>query len=148
MRILGCGACSGIWLDNAACQLLIAGEISDAARELLHRAAQREPVAEEKAGYREAARPSADAAMGCPVCRAAMTPYETKPEAHGARVKLDVCPAHGTWFDHGEAWALFQAVSLKTLALDVELQADAAEARWAAGERVWSSFVAGAMRRY
>jgi Zn-finger nucleic acid-binding protein len=49
----------------------------------------------------------------------------TDSSRHGVRVALDVCAAHGTWFDRGEAWALIQALSPNSAAADVDRASEA-----------------------
>ncbi|MEJ7729612.1 MAG: zf-TFIIB domain-containing protein [Polyangiaceae bacterium] len=138
-----CGGCFGVWLDNRACQLLVSGELSDAAREAIRAIeAPPAPAAGRAQGYREPA--TSGGSMACPACRAPLQRYLTDEGRQGVRVQLDVCGSHGTWFDRGEAWTLLQAVQLKRLALDAELDSDARERSWDARERAWSGFVAGA----
>ena len=144
-----CDRCLGIWLDNRACQALVGDRISEAGREKISWVTQqnRTPApAPAGQGYR---RPEAvgapDEAVACPVCRGALRSFVTDPSRHGARVALDVCPAHGTWFDHGEAWGLLQALALKSAALDLELANDANERAWDRRNAAFNAFVAGAV---
>jgi Zn-finger nucleic acid-binding protein len=134
VAIHGCARCGGHWLDNRACQLVISGELGDEATQLL-RSGQASAA---PGGYRE---PAAPTERACPVCEAALDNYQTSQEQHGVRVVLDVCGAHGTWFDRGEAWTLLQAASLERLALDVEIQQDAADAAYAVRESRWNRFL-------
>jgi Zn-finger nucleic acid-binding protein len=148
-----CGTCFGLWLDNRGCALLLSGELSEAARQTIRLLDARPVPSQETAGgYRETARPSDRAeAPRCPVCAEELSLHVTDEARQGVSVRLDICPAHGTWFDGGEAWTLLQAVELKALALDVELRSDALERSWESRQRAWNGFVAsasaGTMRR-
>jgi Zn-finger nucleic acid-binding protein len=143
-----CCNCYGLWLDNRVAQALVGDALSAAARELLGWAS-RQPAAQAKPSpqaYRQAADvPATPTAPLCPVCRVALTPYSTDPNRHGVKVALDVCGAHGTWFDRGEAWTLLQAIALKNASLDIELDNDAQERAWAARTKALRGFVAGAL---
>jgi Zn-finger nucleic acid-binding protein len=85
----GCGACGGIWADIATSQL-IAAVLDPALVDLADRAAS------------HAARVSRGAPLPeggtrrCPSCAAALV------RVNSASTNLDVCGAHGTWFDRGE----------------------------------------------
>jgi Zn-finger nucleic acid-binding protein len=153
IELLACGRCFGLWLDNRGCHLLVDGALSEAACEAIRDVdAQPAPGAPPppRAVYRAPAREGGDdedAARACPVCGAPLKAHVTDEEQQGIRVRLDVCPPHGTWFDRGEAWTLLQAVQLRQFADDVAIEAQAAEQRWRAREFRWVNFVAGARRR-
>jgi Zn-finger nucleic acid-binding protein len=143
-----CSSCYGLWLDNRVAQALVGDALSAQGRELMGWAS-RQPVRQAKPSpqdYRQAADvPATLVAPRCPVCRVALAPYSTDPNRHGVKVALDVCSAHGTWFDRGEAWTLLQAISLKNASLDLELDNDARERAWAARNKALQGFVAGAL---
>jgi Zn-finger nucleic acid-binding protein len=82
----GCGACGGIWLDNASAQLLVNQAPPDAVA-LVRRAMG-------------ATRPAVSASepLRCPLCADPM--QQRHLERTG--VTVDVCAKHGTWYDHGE----------------------------------------------
>ena len=105
----------GQWLDNAASCRLAEADLPDAAHALLR---PRAAPASDEVAYRTA---SGEVQIACPECKAALTAYTTDETKLGATVRLDVCPRHGTWFDHGEAWSLLQSIALKRGVLDVEV---------------------------
>lgn len=144
-----CDRCGGIWLDNRACQAVVGDRLSERGREkILWVTQHQKPAAAPPAGQgyrRPGAVGAADEAVRCPACQGALASYVTDQARHGARIALDVCPAHGTWFDHGEAWALLQALSLKSAALDLELANDAQERAWSQRNAACAAFVAGAL---
>ena len=83
----GCGQCGGVWLDNATAQHVV-DSVCEATLGMARSAAE------------AAAVPSRPAAQGlkCPACGQNMK--ATKVQA--AWLDIDVCDAHGTWYDHGE----------------------------------------------
>jgi len=89
IRLHECGECGGIWLGRPAFEKLCA-EREKQAGVLL---ASLPPAA--------AASPAADVVryVPCPACKALMNRTRF---AHGARVVIDVCKAHGIWFDKDE----------------------------------------------
>jgi len=86
LLLQGCGACGGVWMDDASSRRLVA-QPSERAAELASLAAKnaKQPV-------------SAEGPLLCPVCDEALGHHDF-PNAH---LRLDVCDAHGTWFDRGE----------------------------------------------
>jgi Zn-finger nucleic acid-binding protein len=80
----GCGTCGGVWLDNVA-SARIANAVSPTITAMSDRAAlaRRAPV--------DAATP-----VKCPIDGDTLE----RVTVHG--IELDVCHAHGTWFDAGE----------------------------------------------
>jgi Zn-finger nucleic acid-binding protein len=120
-----CGRCYGVWLDNRACRTLVADGLSERSRDKIHWVSQQKKqptLAPEGHGYRRrVATNAADDTRACPMCQGPLSFHATDSSQHGARVVLDVCPAHGTWFDQGEAWALLQAISLRKAALELGL---------------------------
>lgn len=143
LTIGACRACAGIWLDNRGCHLLVSGFAPERLKEALQ-SIDALPASAEPAGYRDAAPP---ASPTCPACGADLETCITDEARQGIRVRLDVCRAHGTWFDRHEAWALLQAVELKQLAIVVEIEAADAERAWNAREAAWSSFLSNATWR-
>lgn len=135
-----CERCYGIWLDNQACQALIGERLSDAGREKVLWVTQKKT---DQAPPNEAAQ---DGPIPCPVCHGYLNAFVTDQAQHGARVALDVCPSHGTWFDHGEAWALLQALSLKHAELDIDLENDAQDRAWKKRNALFRRALKGAFR--
>ncbi len=84
VEMLGCGACGGIWLDNASARKVMS-RYDEAVAELAQRASINAKV-----------RPDVRAAVNCAECGAPMTRRQV------ADVELDFCGEHGTWFDAGE----------------------------------------------
>jgi Zn-finger nucleic acid-binding protein len=111
--ILSCRSCGGHWLDNVACQRLVHVDVPPAVHALL-RSKPKRPAFGGSGGYRTAARRGSDVdePAACVICNMMTAAYVTDPRVFGARVRLDVCEQHGTWFDEGEAWALLQAATL------------------------------------
>jgi hypothetical protein len=132
--IFACGRC-GQWLDNEASRRLVLAELPDASHEILR------PQAEAGAATSPYRTAEGETTIACPECKAALAPYTTDPAKFGVAVRLDVCAQHGTWFDHGEAWSLLQAIALRRGALDVQLEGDLSDAAWAAHERAWQRWV-------
>lgn len=88
-----CGTCGGVWLDTAAASRIVQVLCS-------------ETLSHAEAGAR-VARHQADTrgAIACPTCGA---PTQRTLAAQ-SRVEVDVCPAHGTWFDRNELERVAQA---------------------------------------
>lgn len=88
----GCAGCGGIWVDDESSRRLIAAPSAQAAR--LASVASRN------------ARQDVDTSstVVCPVCQKTMR-HQDFPNA---RLRLDVCDAHGSWFDKGELAALIE----------------------------------------
>ena len=87
--MLGCGRCGGVWLDHAAVRAVLAPDAGEPRiEELAARAARATSV-------RPDPRP---ASLRCPICEAAMA----RCEVTHARVAVDTCNLHGTWFDADE----------------------------------------------
>lgn len=81
---LGCGLCGGIWLDNASAQRVMA-RYDGAVAELASRATASATK-----------RPDVRAPVNCAECGASMQRKRV------GDVEIDLCLAHGTWFDAGE----------------------------------------------
>lgn len=86
-RLLGCGACGGVWLDNAASQALVTGRASDLVA-----------LAQQPSGRPGDPVDPGAGSLVCPECGEALS----RVTAAGTAIELDVCPTHGTWFDAGE----------------------------------------------
>jgi Zn-finger nucleic acid-binding protein len=97
-----CPATGGAWLDNAAGRVLATTQWGE--RELGALAQLEAGVGPQSTGegYRRAAAPTDRL---CPECRAPLRQlrYKNDPgDIDDFSVILDVCDAHGTWFDRGE----------------------------------------------
>ena len=94
----GCGRCCGVWLATA-CARRIAESLPAEAIALAARASH-------------SARALADisAAASCPVCGQPMN----RVSAAAARVDLDTCAAHGTWYDRHELEQIARVLGAST----------------------------------
>ncbi len=92
VELNGCGACGGIWIDNAGAKRIVENP-RDVFTELAQRCA-RNAKDRGKRGERPA----------CAVCQADLD-VVTAPKTS---VMLDICREHGTWFDAFELSALVQ----------------------------------------
>ena len=109
-----CGACGGIWLDNASSRSVVTTflepEIKQTARNADEAMSQKRP-APPAGGYRTPAprSPGESKPRVCPQCGGALA------QSHfaDANIMLDVCGAHGTWFDAGELWTMSQHFEMK-----------------------------------
>jgi Zn-finger nucleic acid-binding protein len=86
-RLLGCGACGGVWLDNEASRSVVEG----AARDL-------ETLAEQASAHAMAPLTPGGSPLLCPTCTG---PLVRTPIA-GTSIEIETCVAHGTWFDANE----------------------------------------------
>jgi Zn-finger nucleic acid-binding protein len=118
-----CPSCGGTWLDNASSRSVVTTflepHVKQRAREADGAAAQRREAAA-AGGYREAAvRPPDARERLCAACRSPLrrTTFEA------ARIELDVCAAHGTWFDAGELWAMAQHFEIEAMSVDEDVAA-------------------------
>jgi Zn-finger nucleic acid-binding protein len=94
VKLLGCGVCGGVFLDNDGSARIVAAPDEEIAQ-LAERAEAR------------AIAPDVDtrpAALACPVCGKAMRKVRAP-----ASVELDICAAHGTWFDRSELVRVMRA---------------------------------------
>lgn len=91
--MLACGRCGGVWLDNAAARK-IQDVAPDEAIALADRASAHGSVAIDER-----------APAPCPACA---KPMARTPVA-AARVEVDTCSTHGTWFDKHELHAVASA---------------------------------------
>lgn len=108
-----CATCGGIWLDNACSRSVVQNLLEPAVKYATQQAdaiaAKR--VSEGSAGgYREPApRAASDEGRVCAACSKPLVRSVFEP----ARLALDVCSAHGTWFDAGELWTMSQHFDMK-----------------------------------
>jgi Zn-finger nucleic acid-binding protein len=101
----GCGTCGGVWLDNEG-SLAVMQQIPPSLLELADRAAR-------------ASRGKPDHVPHCPIDKAILERVTVK------GVDLDVCKAHGTWFDAGEVRRIAQAYASERIDHENALAASA-----------------------
>lgn len=94
--VAGCAHCGGAWLDAASCAAVLAGRLSDGAKEFVRHIESELPQLERTA-FRDAAKPVTDE-RNCPVCKKPLGEVHL----HDANLSVDACPDHGTFFDRGE----------------------------------------------
>jgi Zn-finger nucleic acid-binding protein len=106
-----CARCGGAWLDNAASAQVAAGALSRGALGDAYEIGQRagDP---QGGGYRSPDRGTSE--RRCPVCR---QPLESAYVGH-ATTHLDICRAHGTFFDRHELVAVNTAFESEKLSAD------------------------------
>ena len=92
----GCGTCGGIWLDNATAGRITSAMPPDALA-----------LADSAAGHARH-QPDVHAAIACPECARPLS----RRHVGAARVDIDVCEAHGTWFDKHELRHVAQALAV------------------------------------
>ncbi len=120
------GACQrggGLWLDNIATPRLVAGILSPDTKGMATHV-QRVAAAAPRQPYRA---PADAGTRACPGCGAALS------QSVIVGITIDVCTAHGTWFDPGELVALSQYFEMKAINDDVEAEAfgkQMAQERW------------------
>ena len=81
-----CVVCAGVWLDNATCRKLVEGRLAPS--EIAVSRTRPQPGAPSDDGSR----------VPCPTCGSAMK----RTYVPAARLHVDACAVHGTWFDGGE----------------------------------------------
>lgn len=91
----GCGTCGGVWLDSAASQRLTQA-LCDHTIALADQLAHAAPGAGHPAG------------AVCPVCQAQLAVTRVS----RAQVEVDVCAAHGAWFDRNELQVVARAFAV------------------------------------
>lgn len=84
--VQACGTCGGVWLDAASARRVAEALPADALN-----------LAENAAGFAKGAA-DLDAPAPCPVCAKLMQ----RSRVALANLEIDVCPAHGTWYDKSE----------------------------------------------
>jgi len=120
-----CSSCFGIWLDNVCSRSVVTNLLEPAVKYVAQvadaKAAEKQAAPASGAGaYRTpASRPPANEPRTCAQCGAAMAPSHVA----SANVTLDVCAAHGTWFDAGELHTLSQQIEIASLADDADAAA-------------------------
>jgi len=82
----GCGVCGGIWLDRAMSERLTRALDSDTL------------ALADSASHHARKRVETSAPLTCPSCAGSLT----RRTVANARVEVDACPDHGTWFDRDE----------------------------------------------
>lgn len=87
--LAACKGCGGVWLDSATIERL-----KSARDEELEAAARRTGVR-----LLTGAMPDQQMSIACPVCRKSLR----RVAIGGTSRSVDVCDAHGTWFDRAEA---------------------------------------------
>jgi Zn-finger nucleic acid-binding protein len=92
----GCGTCGGIWLDN------------DGTRAVMQRADPELLGMAERAEKHAKATPDRGPAVPCPQCAQPMKRIAVS----GTTLMLDICVAHGTWFDAHELQVFSRAYTL------------------------------------
>jgi len=97
VTVQGCGVCGGIWLDNAG-TIAITKTVDPQIAVLASRAEKNAALRVSPGGQR----------LDCPICGKQMQRVNA---SHLA--ELDVCPAHGTWFDPGELRRVMSAIHTK-----------------------------------
>ena len=90
----GCPGCSGQWLDTAAVEALRRGELKPADCRLGRIAVIVGPV------------PNRHSVISCPVCAGPLRRVDVTGSIHS----VDVCDAHGTWFDARELEIVAEAL--------------------------------------
>lgn len=91
----GCGACGGIWVDNASAQNLVKAP---------------DTVFEDLATRCAAGARNRTKRATAPVCAKCRIPLD---QAKNGQLELDVCHLHGTWFDAFELAALIRSLLAK-----------------------------------
>ena len=140
-----CATCGGIWLDNACSRSVVQNLLEPAVK---YGAQQADAIAAKRAaegstgGYREpAARAASDDGRVCAVCSKALARSVFEP----ARLALDVCSAHGTWFDAGELWTMCQHFDMKAAMDDADAVAFGQEMQAYRNAEMASDFRAAGM---
>jgi Zn-finger nucleic acid-binding protein len=114
LSALACLRCGGLWLDNARAQRVVEGEPVPAGSLSRH-------VARVATGWTRSTLNAGDPyrraeTTSCPICQAPLLRVGTSEQQHGVPdVVLDVCVAHGTWFDVHELEMLAEGVRRKVI---------------------------------
>jgi Zn-finger nucleic acid-binding protein len=115
--VAGCFGCGGAWLDNVAARELLHAPTPDAVRALLDMLPDGAAGAEQRQDYRQSAR----SGRKCPVCGEPLGAREL-PE-YG--VQVDLCEAHGTFFDPHELDPITRKIRPLSPEVEQALQAEA-----------------------
>jgi Zn-finger nucleic acid-binding protein len=114
LSALACVRCGGLWLDNARAERVVEGEAASAGSLSRH-------IARVASGWTRSAANVTDPyrradIASCPICHAPLMRVATNEPEHGVDdVVLDVCTAHGTWFDVHELEMLAEGVRRKII---------------------------------
>jgi Zn-finger nucleic acid-binding protein len=124
--IAGCFACGGLWVDNVGATTMVNHGVPREVIALVGALPSPDgPTEAQDQDYRTSAR----SARRCPVCA---VPLEARGiRVADGRVEVDVCDAHGTFFDPRELAAVSGGFMLARRRFD-ELQAEADRVRDAA----------------
>jgi Zn-finger nucleic acid-binding protein len=112
IRLFGCGVCGGVFLDNEGSTRITRARDQDLA-----------VLAERARQHAVTAADTRPAGIPCPTCERAMQ----RVRAAGA-IDLDICDAHGTWFDAGEltrVMAAYAQIAQKNGAAEAEARLSA-----------------------
>lgn len=90
----GCGACGGLWLDNDGSRRIVSTVDSEVAQLASRAQANATHDVDTVAG-----------GLPCPVCQSPLK----RVRISKADLDLDICGAHGTWFDPGELQKVMNA---------------------------------------
>lgn len=94
--LFGCPGCGGVWVENASAQKVV----RDAPQDVL-------VMAERASATAQRSDPASRThASSCPMCGGPLK----RVMAPRGQIELDVCPAHGTWFDRAELAAVIRAL--------------------------------------
>jgi Zn-finger nucleic acid-binding protein len=123
----GCRTCGGLWADSAISSVIISNEMDRRGRMFAQEIAAAAGGAP-PAGYRSRA---AGTERRCPTCRDRLVerPYGDPP------VTLDVCNAHGTYFDVRELEAVFRHLAMMEATAEAASHVARAERDYAALQR-------------
>lgn len=94
MDVHGCSTCGGVWLGTACAQKFAQG----LPRKAIALAAEHAAKAQDTA--------DTNAPIACPICGTTMS----RTHAAAAKLDLDFCNAHGTWYDRNELERIAQAI--------------------------------------
>lgn len=92
-EVLACLACGGVWTDTGASRRItntVDRELVTIAKEVAKRATESDPA------YERMSNVPANMVRQCPICAGALACVRS------GHVAVDVCAAHGTWFDKDE----------------------------------------------
>jgi Zn-finger nucleic acid-binding protein len=110
--VAGCVRCGGVWVDHVFGRLVLEGRVSDPMKGFFRHVAEH-ATGVPAADYRTAGR---RAERTCPDCSAALTPRAFGPRG----IVLDLCGAHGTFFDLREIDAIIFDVEMRAAVAQVE----------------------------
>jgi Zn-finger nucleic acid-binding protein len=117
-EVLACLSCGGVWTDPSASRRItstVDRELVGIAADVAKRAVESAPDV-----------PTPDSRRMCPSCGAPLACVRS------GRVAVDVCSAHGTWFDRDELGRLARNLEFERLSLDPPVGDEPATSRTAA----------------